>query len=117
MKHVATLTLAAMILAVTPPAFAQMGGPAFKGATELSAEESRLLWASIHGVLADYAVGATKTWSDAATKRAGSATILRTFTRDGLRCAEVQHSFTQGSGAPYTFPFCQVSDGSWKIAP
>lgn len=117
MKHLATIALAAMLMAATQPAFSQGGGPGFRGATELTPDESRLMWEAINGVLASYTVGATKSWSNPPTSRAGTATLQRTFTKNEMRCADVQHSFTQGSGAPYTFPYCQVRDGSWKIAP
>lgn len=117
MKRYRSLPLAAVLLALAGAAAAQLVNPFARDAVPLAAEDSAKLWAAVHGVLADYRPGAESAWSNPATRRAGVARVLRTFSRDGSRCADVQHAFTQGGGAAYTFPFCQVQDGSWKIAP
>ena len=48
--------------------------------------------------------------------RTGAWVLMRTFQRDGMRCAQLTHEFTSGPGYDYTVPVCQVQDGSWKLA-
>ncbi|MGE0257346.1 MAG: hypothetical protein AB7T18_01215 [Alphaproteobacteria bacterium] len=67
-------------------------------------------------VLAEYRVGATRAWQSPTTGRAGEWVLVRTFERDGMRCAQITHHFTAGPGFDYTAPVCQVPDGSWKLA-
>lgn len=116
MKRKIVLPLAALLLALASPAAAQLMNPFGRDAVPLAAEDSTKLWGAVNSVLAVYQAGAETSWSNPETKRAGTARIVRIFSKDGARCAEVRHAFTQGGGATYSFPFCQMQDGSWKIA-
>jgi surface antigen len=71
---------------------------------------------SVRTVLESREAGATASWQDDASGRAGRASLLRTYERDGMQCGEVEHVFTDGKGARYVLPFCQMADGTWKVA-
>ena len=49
-------------------------------------------------VLAQYKVGATSDWKSPTGRRAGRWTMTRTYQRDGMKCAQITHKFTVGSG-------------------
>lgn len=109
--------LAALVLAGTaalaiPGAEAQrLFGRDAVGMTE---EESAAINGAIRTALEDYSKNGEYTWEAGA--RAGRVVTLNTFDRDGMRCAEVMHTFTKGEGRSYRAPFCQVPSGEWKLA-
>jgi surface antigen len=75
------------------------------------------LKASVRSVLDDYKPGATQSWKSSTTDQAGQALLVETFTKNGLKCAQVIHRFTAGQGGrTYDAPLCQVADGTWKLA-
>ena len=75
-----------------------------------------LLKGAVRQVLESATAGTTADWQDPESGRAGRASLLRVFERDGMTCGEVEHVFTDGKGTRYVLPFCQVADGSWKVA-
>jgi hypothetical protein len=109
-------TAAAIAAAVPAPAHAQLVNPFGTEAVGISADDSARLKAAVRGVLQQYALGARQDWASANGKRAGSATITRIYTSNGMRCAMVQHAFTKGPGYPYHVPLCEVSRDEWRIA-
>jgi len=60
--------------------------------------------------------GATADWAAKQSGRAGRATLLRVFERNGMPCGEIEHVFTVGGGNRYVLPFCRTGDGTWKVA-
>jgi hypothetical protein len=110
--------LVAALTAIASPATGDGLISPFGGdAVTLGAEERALLGQSIVAVLDRYQAGAVSSWTGPGGSHAGRAELLRTFERQGLPCAEVEHRFTAGGGNPYTMPFCRVASGDWKIAP
>ena len=89
--------------------------PFGRSAYKLSEADMDLLKNAVRTVLEEQKVGATADWQSADGKRAGRATLLQTFTRDGMICGQVQHDFTKGGGQRYQLPFCKTPDG-WKVA-
>jgi surface antigen len=81
----------------------------------LSADDVNLLKGAVIEALGQAKAGATATWSDEATGRAGQATVLKIYQKNGAPCGSVQHAFTKGGGTTYVLPFCLQKDGSWKI--
>jgi surface antigen len=90
--------------------------PFGRSAYKLSQADMDLLKEAVRTVLEKQTVGATADWTSASSGKAGRATLLKTFTRDGMACGQVQHDFTKGEGQSYVLPFCRMPDGRWKIA-
>ncbi len=59
----------------------------------------------------------TREWSNPDSGNSGVTTLTRIFTKFGLDCRELRYD-VQAKGRSWIFviPFCQVDDGSWKIA-
>jgi surface antigen len=90
--------------------------PFGRSAYELDEADWDLLKEAVRTVLEKQEVGATANWQSANGEKAGRATLLKTFTRNGMTCGQVQHEFTKGEGQSYQLPFCKMPDGRWKIA-
>lgn len=99
-------------------AHAAMFTPARPG-QKLSENDTHLLQGAVAEALkqseAQSKEGATASWSDDASGRAGQVTVLKLYARDTAPCATVRHVFTKGGGETYVLPFCRQTDGSWKI--
>ncbi len=108
--------VAILTIAAVEPARAQLVNPFGTETVGLSAEDSARLRAALRAVLQQYALGARQSWESANQKRAGTVTITRIYSRDGMRCAMVQHEFTRGPGHPYHAPLCEVASDQWRIA-
>jgi surface antigen len=79
-------------------------------------EEWTLLKQALRKALDEYQVGKVVTWQAPGGGLSGEVKILRVFTKSGMRCAEATHVYTKGDEHRTTLPFCQVADGTWKIA-
>lgn len=106
----------ALFLGALPAAGGALVDPFGKETYGLNDEAREQLRQAVRQVLESGTVGATADWRDEENDRSGRAELLRTFQRDGMTCGEVEHTFTDGKGARYVLPFCQVADGSWKVA-
>jgi hypothetical protein len=71
---------------------------------------------SLRDVLTEYKEGAVAAWTGPDSMHGGQAKILRLYQHQGMRCAEVEHVYSGTGGARYALPFCQVADGTWKLA-
>lgn len=112
---------AALIAAVSlglalPASAAGLVDPLGREAYKLSPEDWELLKQSVRQVLEAQQTDATASWQGQESGRAGRATLLRVFERDGRPCGEVEHVFTTGGGNRYVLPFCRADDGTWKVA-
>ncbi len=81
----------------------------------LSGKDMQLLQRTVREVLEMRFPGASANWEDPNTGEAGRASVLRTYERDGMPCAEVEYVFTTGNRYRYVLPFCR-KDGEWKLA-
>lgn len=115
-RAVATSVLLLGFAALTPPADAQLVNPFGRDATNMSQEDLALMREALDTALDAQKTGATAGWKNEKTGRAGRVVVQRTFTRSGMPCAEVSHSFTSGGGHSYVLPFCRTADGTWKLA-
>jgi len=89
--------------------------PFDSSSTGLNKEETELMRGALKSALDAKKAGATADWK-APSGRAGRATALDVFEKNGMPCANVEHVFTAGGGTTYRLPFCQAADGTWKIA-
>lgn len=111
------LALAGGLSVASPLAHAgPLVDPFGRSAYDLSDADWDLLKGSVRTVLQKQVVGATSDWTSASSGKAGRATLIKTFSRSGMICGDVRHDFTKGEGRSYQLPFCQMPDGSWKIA-
>jgi surface antigen len=112
------LVLTAAVAAGAAPSIAAGGlvDPFGLESYNISAADWDLLKQAVRKVLEEQRPGATATWQGKKSGRAGRATLLKVFTRNGLPCGEVEHVFTAGGGSRYVLPFCRIADGTWKVA-
>jgi surface antigen len=114
LKYLALLTLLPAMISIA--AAEGLINPFDSSGIGLSKEDTELMRGALKSVLDAKQAGATADWKSSSSGRAGRATSLDTFDRDGMPCANVEHAFTAGGGSTYRLPFCQTSDGTWKIA-
>ena len=117
-KFIGLAVAVVLLLAMVPPASARgvLVDPFGRQSYGLSAEDWELFRASVREVLEAQQQGAIARWQGKQSGRAGRATLLRVFKRGTMPCGEVEHFFTAGGGNRYVLPFCQVEDGTWKVA-
>jgi surface antigen len=63
-------------------------------------------------------VGTVKSWSNAKSGNAGTATLVDRFEQKGMPCRRIQHDIKLKKVAdPFRFIIdrCRVADGSWKM--
>jgi surface antigen len=109
------LFLATTQLCATPSLAAGLVNPFSRYGQSLSEDDAKLLAGTITKALDQRQTGATASWSDEATGRAGQATVLKVYERGGAACGNVRHAFTKGGGTTYVLPYCLQKDGTWKI--
>jgi surface antigen len=81
----------------------------------LTEGEAEAIKSAIRQALDRYKSGEVIKWTASDSKRSGEVTIIETYEQKGRRCASVQNKFVGGVGNTYRLPFCEVSDGSWKV--
>lgn len=116
-------TIAAFVFVgamVVGPAAAQLVSPFARDATDLNSAETEAMQRAIHEVLNSGKAGTERSWSNAETKRRGTAKLVRSFEKRGAPCGQVQHTLIVPDGSDrnttYSLPFCRQPDGTWKIA-
>src|SRR5262245_34599064 len=114
--RVAGIVFALLALAPLPAVAEGLVNPFSSAGTGLSPEDTELMKGALKSVLDAKTAGATAEWKSATSERAGRATSLDVYKKDGMDCANVEHAFTAGGGTTYKLPFCQTADGTWKVA-
>lgn len=114
--------LSALVLGVVLSTAAQAQFTLFRGyhGPGLSAEDSRLLFASIAQLNAaePAQIGRSERWSNPQTKSFGTSTILRVFQSGGMACHLLKHQIVIAGRPPahdYRFTWCRTPSGEWKI--
>jgi len=115
--------IAALLFAgglMADPAEAQLVSPFARDATGLNSAETEAMQRAIREVLESGKAGTERNWSNAETKRRGTAKLVRSFQKGGAPCGQVQHTLIVPEGSDrnttYSLPFCRQPDGTWKIA-
>ena len=67
-------------------------------------------------VLAKMELGAVSMWKDDKTGHSGEERIGRTYERNGLMCADVDHVLKLPRESHYAIPFCRDASGTWRAA-
>jgi surface antigen len=106
----------ALALIPLPTLAGSLVNPFDSSGNSLSDEDGELMKGALKSVLDAKKPGATADWKSPSSGLAGRATALDLFEMNGMPCANVEHAFTAGGGSTYRLPFCQIADGSWKIA-
>jgi surface antigen len=106
----------ALALIPLPTLAGALVNPFDSSGNSLSDEDGELMKGALKSVLDAKKAGAAAEWKSPSSGLAGRATALDLFEMNGMPCANVEHAFTAGGGSTYRLPFCQIADGSWKIA-
>jgi surface antigen len=112
----AAFAVIALVSGAPPASGGALVDPFGKETYRLSDAAREQLKTAVRTVLESRTPGTTVEWRDEENDRSGRATLLSVYERDGMPCGEVEHVYTDGKGARYVLPFCQVSDGTWKVA-
>jgi surface antigen len=83
---------------------------------KMTQEDLGLMLKNSNEALSRNADGETSGWANAKTGASGTATPLRSFTQQGMKCREAQytnHAAGLNGGGKYTL--CQVAGGAWKL--
>lgn len=111
-----------LVIATASSTAAQAQFTLFRGyhGPGLSAEDSRLLFASIAQLNAaePAQIGRSERWSNPQTKSFGTSTILRVFQSGGMACHLLKHQIVIAGRPPahdYRFTWCRTPSGEWKI--
>lgn len=104
-------------LAVSSPARALNWVPVLKNspAERFDDEDLQLFIRTARKTVAEAADGQTVSWENPDTKHRGDFTILRSFTKDGRPCKQVQvRTEADGRKATSVVDACQI-DGKWRL--
>lgn len=82
----------------------------------LSDADREAMTRSRNEVLAKMQPGAVSIWKNDRTGHSGEARLARTFERNGLMCAEVDHFLRFQQERRYVIPFCRDASGTWRAA-
>jgi surface antigen len=115
-KTFARLGGIAVLVAVFIPASAQAQNVFGRLLAELSAADRLAMERARNEVLAKTERGAVSMWKDDKTGHSGEARIGRTYERNGLMCAEVDHVLKLPRESHYAIPFCRDASGTWRAA-
>jgi surface antigen len=83
---------------------------------ELSDADREAMVRARNEVLAKMQPGAVSVWKNDRTGDSGEARLARTFERNGLMCAEVDHVLKLRQQRRYVIPFCRDASGTWRAA-
>lgn len=84
---------------------------------ELTQKDNELLKQSLRDLLRNPTDSKMSSWANPKSENSGTNTRTRSFTKNGLQCAEVVSVINaKGHNTKFTTPYCKISDGSWKIA-
>jgi surface antigen len=115
-KTFAILGLASALLPV--PLSAALPGPNDFAETlaQLSDADREAMDRARIEVLTKMQQGAVSNWKDDRTGHSGEVRIARTYERNGLMCAEVDHFLKLTRESRYVIPFCRDASGAWRAA-
>ena len=83
---------------------------------QLSDADREAMTRARNEVLAKMQQGAVSIWKNDRTGHSGEARLARTYERNGLMCAEVDHFLKLSRESRYVIPFCRDASGTWRAA-
>jgi len=102
------------------PAQAQMLGPVWETYVTLTQGDLEMIKADLSNQINNKQVGATASWRNDASGNSGRITLLKSFTRAGRRCENIDYVISPPEKAlpsdHYIFTSCVQTDGSWKLS-
>ncbi len=104
-------------IALAPVAIAQNVGFLSGGPLErMNKEDVQLLTKNYLEALDSLPDGRTNAWRNPKTGHSGTATVQKSFERDGRKCRLLEFSnAADGLHGRGEFTFCKQPDGAWKI--
>ena len=115
-KTLLTIVAASALIAAAIPSILQAESFFAQSLAELSNADRRAMERARLAVLDKKEQGGVAVWKDDRTGHAGQARVRRTYERNGMSCAEVEHILKLPKESRYVVPFCRASDGTWRAA-
>ena len=81
---------------------------------QLSDADRQAMTRSRNEVLAKMQQGAVAIWTNDRTGHSGEARLARSYERNGLPCADVEHILRLSRESRYVIPFCREPSGTWR---
>jgi len=110
------LGIASALLSAPVPAAVVAQNEFAESLAELSNADREAMERARNEVLAKMQQGAVSIWKDDKTGHSGEARLARTYQRNGLMCAEVDHFLKLPRESRYVIPFCRDASGTWRAA-
>jgi surface antigen len=110
------LGVASALLSAPVPAAVLAQNDFAEALAELSDADREAMVRARNEVLAKMKPGAVSVWKNDRTGHSGEARLARTFERNGLMCAEVDHFLKLSRESRYVIPFCRDASGTWRAA-
>jgi hypothetical protein len=102
------------------PAQAQMLGPLWETYVTLTQGDLNMIKTDLDNQIHNKQAGAIATWRNEASGNSGRITLLKSFTRAGHRCEDIDYVISPSEKAlpsdHYVFTSCVQPDGSWKLS-
>jgi surface antigen len=114
----ARLALAAALAASCALAQAQSNFAFLQDAPiqKMTKEDLALLMKNSNEALSRNADGETSGWTNPKSGASGTATPLRSFTRQGMKCREAEYTnHAGGFNGAGRYTLCRVPNGEWKL--
>lgn len=106
------LAAGALALSLAAPSLQAQVNPFGKFPGGMTNAQEAAMGKAIEDVLAKGKEGASETWKEG--DLGGTATATKTYTKEGLSCIVVSHSFSDDDRNAYRLPFCKTAEG-WKV--
>ena len=110
------LGIASALLSAPVPAAVLAQNEFAQALATLSDADREAMTRSRNEVLAKMEPGAVSIWKNDRTGHSGEARLARTYERNGLTCAEVDHVLKLSRESRYVIPFCRDASGTWRAA-
>ncbi len=112
--------LIALSLAAPAAAQAQMLGPTWETNVTLTRGDLDMIKVTLAQRVHNKAAATSVSWNNPESGNSGLITILKTLTRDGRRCEEIEYRMSPPDKVRpsdrYVLTSCVQHDGTWKLS-
>jgi len=115
-KALLMIVAASALIAVSIPSVLLAENFFAQSLAELSNADRQAMERARLAVLDKKEQGAVEIWKDDRTGHAGEARVRRTYERNGMNCADVEHIVKLPKESRFVIPFCLAGDGTWRAA-